>query len=99
MIVMGISVFLLACICMALEHRIETLSKYVTKSTKGIQEFEKISSEITKFQSESIGKLTTIAEATQRSIDDLYKRVDDVSHETKDIKSYYCNYITKKGNE
>lgn len=99
MIILSISVFLLACICMSLEHKIETLAKHVKSFKKEIEEIDSSWASHARWHAECLGKFTTINEGMQNSIDDLYDRIEDVSHETKDIKSYYCNYVSKKGNE
>ena len=99
MIILSISVFLLACICMSLEHKIETLAKHFKSLKEEIEDMDSSFARHARFHAESIGKLTNINEGMQNCIDDLYERVEAVSHETTDIKRYYCNYVSKKGNE
>lgn len=106
MIALAIIVVLEAIVCISLEVRFEKLvkkhndlvhyTKKIAESTAEMGEgLAKGAAEMKKAQDINVN----IMEELFGFIKDVDKRVADVSHETKDIKSYYCNYITKKGNE
>lgn len=106
MIALAIIVALEAIVCISLEVRFEKLvrkhnelvhhTKKIAESTAEMGEaLSGRDNEIRKAQDINVN----IMEELFKFIKDVDSRVADVSHETKDIKSYYCNYVSKKGNE
>lgn len=99
MIVLAILVALEAIVCISLEVRFEKLVKKhneLVHHTKTLAETTRASfTGLSTVQDEQ----AKISEEMFKFIKDVSRSVEHISHETKDIKSYYCNYVSKKGNE
>lgn len=106
MIALAIIVVLEAIVCISLEMRFEKLvkkhndlvhyTKKIAESTAEMGEgLAKGAAEMKKAQDINVN----ITEELFGFIKDVDAKVDSVSHETADIKRYYCNYVSKRGNE
>ena len=99
MMVLAILVALEAIVCISLEVRFEKLVKKhneLVHHTKTLAEKTRSSfTGLSTVQNEQ----AKVSEEMFEFIKDVRRSVETVSHETKEIKSYYCNYVSKKGNE
>lgn len=99
MIVLAILVALEAIVCISLEVRFEKLVRKhneLVHHTKTLAETTRSSfTGLSNVQDEQ----AKISEEMFEFIKDVSRSVENVSHETADIKRYYCNYVSKKGNE
>lgn len=99
MIVLAILVALEAIVCISLEMRFEKLVRKhneLVHHTKTLAESSKASFDgLIEVQNAQ----AKISEELFGFLKDVSHSVENVSHETTDIKRYYCNYVSKKGNE
>lgn len=99
MIALAIIVALEAIVCVSLEMRFEKLVKKHNELVNRAKDIAQATAEMGEALQSAQDKSADVMEELFEFIKEVDSRVADVSHETKEIKSYYCNYVSKKGNE
>lgn len=106
MIALAIIVALEAIVCISLEMKFDKLAKKHNELVNRTKDIAQATAEIGEALSGRDNEIRKAQDINVNIMEELFKfikdvdsRVADVSHETTDIKRYYCNYVSKKGNE